>query len=61
MKGIVLENCYINLRELASKHKLVYGMTHDIIVDNLGMRHVTARLVPKRSDFHSKILLKDSC
>lgn len=57
VKEIVLENLYVNVREIVRELNIGREAARLILVDNLGMRHVAARLVPKELNF----LQKDVC
>ncbi|XP_032676163.1 protein GVQW3-like [Odontomachus brunneus] len=47
VKEIVLENRYFSLREVAHELNMSHESVRSILVDNLGMRRVAAKLVPK--------------
>ncbi|XP_061382626.1 protein GVQW3-like [Danaus plexippus] len=49
VKKLLLANCRINLREIAED--LGIGSCHSILIDNLGMRRITAKFVPKLLNF----------
>ncbi len=53
VKKIVLENRRVTEREIASELNISNGSAHSIIHDVLGMRRVSARLVPKSSSYVS--------
>lgn len=54
VKKIVLENRRVTEREIASELDISNGSAHTIIHDVLGMRRVSARLVPKLLNFLQK-------
>ena len=47
VKEIVLENFYVSLKELASELNFAYRMAQSTVVDILGMRCITFRLILK--------------
>ena len=47
MKKIVLENRRVGIREVAEAFNISYGSTQHIVVHVLGMKRVSARLVPQ--------------
>ena len=63
VKEIVLEKHYISLRELTNEFNFGYRTAQYIVVDNLGMRRVAARFIPKDVIFvqshHLKMLAED--
>ena len=58
MKEIVLENHHTSLRELSSELIIAYGTSHHIVIDILGIRRVTARLILKDPTFFQNHHLK---
>lgn len=54
VKKIVFENRRVTEREIASELNISNGSAHSIIHDVLGMRRVSARLVPKLLNFLQK-------
>ena len=41
----------LTIREIAEELNIVYGSAQDILVNDLGLRRVTAKLVPKKTIF----------
>ena len=54
MKKIVLGNRRITIREVAEDVGISVGSCHEIFSDNLGMRRVSAKVVPKLFNFDQK-------
>jgi hypothetical protein len=53
VKKMVLANSRITVREIAYL-SISIGSCHSILIDNLGMRRVAAKFVPKLLDFDQK-------
>lgn len=51
VKEIVLDNRHFSLREIARDLDISHESVRSILLDNLGMRRVAARLVPKEMHF----------
>ena len=45
----VVENCRVGIRKIVENLNIPYGLTHYILVNDLGMKHVNARLVSKKN------------
>ncbi|KAG8259209.1 hypothetical protein J6590_108756 [Homalodisca vitripennis] len=51
---MVLDNRRITVREIAEYLGISIGLCHSILIDNLGMRRVAAKFVPKLLNFDQK-------
>ena len=54
VKKIVLENRRVGIREVAETLNISYGSTEHIVIHDLGMKRVAARLVPNDLNFLQK-------
>jgi len=54
VKEMLTENRKLTIRELADNLNIAYGSVQDIIVNDLGLRRVAAKLVPKDLNFMQK-------
>lgn len=54
VKEILVENRKLTIRELADDLNIAYGSVQDIIVNDLDLRRVAAKLVPKDLNFMQK-------
>lgn len=54
IRNLVLENRRITIREVAEEVEISYGSCEAIMVDNLGLRRVAAKMVPKLLSFIQK-------
>ena len=59
VKKIVLENHRVGIREVAEALNISYGSTQHIVVHVLGIKHVTARLIPK--DLNCAVTFQPDC
>ncbi|XP_060806375.1 uncharacterized protein LOC132903073 [Amyelois transitella] len=55
VKEIVTENPHSTLREIATELSVSHESIRTILTNNLGMKHVAARLVPKDLNFFQKL------
>ncbi|XP_033232109.1 histone-lysine N-methyltransferase SETMAR-like [Belonocnema kinseyi] len=54
VQKMLAENRKLTIRELADDLNIAYGSVQDIIVNDLGLRRVAAKLVPKDLNFMQK-------
>ena len=54
MKGWMTVSRKFTIREIAEELKIAYGSAQDILVNDLGLRRVAAKLVPKNLNFMQK-------
>ncbi|CAK9829627.1 Protein GVQW3 [Anthophora retusa] len=54
IKEMLSENRKLTIRELAEDLNIAYGSVQDVLVSDLGLRRVVAKLVPKDLNFMQK-------
>ncbi|XP_018314337.1 histone-lysine N-methyltransferase SETMAR-like [Mycetomoellerius zeteki] len=54
VREMLISNRKLTIRELAEDLNIAYGSVQDIIVNDLGLRRVAAKLVPKELNFMQK-------
>ena len=54
IKGWMTVSCKLTIREIAEELNIAYGSAQDILVNDLGLRRVAAKLVPKDLNFLQK-------
>lgn len=59
VKDIVLQNRRITIREVAEELNISYGSCEDIINNNLGMKRVAAKMIPKLLNLEQKEYRKE--
>ena len=59
VKKIILDNCRVTIKEIASDVGISFGSCHAILTDVLGMKFVAAKIVPKLLNFEQKLRCMD--
>jgi len=55
IRQLLIENRKLTIREIAETTNIWFGSVHSILREDLGLRRVTARLVPKELNFVQKL------
>ena len=59
IKGWMTVSCKLTIKEIAEELNIAYGSAQDILVNDLGLRRVAGKLVPKELNFMQKRDLVD--